>query len=153
MARRKKLPILVLGRSDRVDLPDLGLENIHAKVDTGAYTSSLHCSHAHVVDGHLEFILLDEEHPEFTGTPFRVQEFVQREVRNSFGEAELRYVIKSRIRIHGRLIRAEFSLSNRGNLRFPVLLGRKILRHRFLIDVTKKDLSYLHKEQSGQFPR
>lgn len=142
----------MLGRSDRVDLPDLGLENIHAKVDTGAYSCSLHCSHARIVDGELEFVLLDEEHPEFTGTPFRVKAFVQREVRNSFGEAELRYVITSRIRIHGRLIRAEFSLSNRGNLRFPVLLGRKILRHRFIIDVTKKDLSYLHKVNSGQSP-
>jgi hypothetical protein len=136
---------MVLGRSDRVDLPDLGLEDIHAKIDTGAYTSSLHCSHARVLDGELEFILLDEEHPEFTGTPFRVKQFEQREVRNSFGEAELRYVIKTRIRIHGRLIRAEFSLSNRGNLRFPVLLGRKILRHRFLIDVTQKDISYHRK--------
>jgi hypothetical protein len=114
-------------------------------VDTGAYTCSLHCSHARIVDDMLEFILLDEEHPEFTGMPFRVRKFDQREVRNSFGEAELRYVIKSRIRLHGRLIRAEFSLSNRGNLRFPVLLGRKILRHRFLIDVTKKDLSFLDK--------
>lgn len=145
MRKRKNTPVVVLGRSDRVDLPDLGLVDIHAKIDTGAYTSSLHCSRAEVVDGQLEFILLDEEHPEFTGMPFRVRAFEQREIRNSFGEAELRYVIKSRIRIHGRLIRAEFSLSNRGNLRFPVLLGRKILRHRFLIDVTKKDISYLNK--------
>jgi len=145
---KKDLPVIVLGRSDRVDLPDLGLQNIHAKVDTGAYTSSLHCSHAKVVDGKLEFVLLDEEHPEFTGMPFVVRKFVQREVRNSFGEAELRYVIKSRIRIHGRLIRAEFSLSNRGNLRFPVLLGRKILHHRFLIDVSKKNISYHHKLHS-----
>jgi hypothetical protein len=144
--RRKDIPLTVLGRSDRVDLPDLGLVNVHAKVDTGAYTCSLHCSQAKIEDGILEFILLDEEHPEFTGMPFRVKKFEQREVHNSFGEAELRYVIKSRIRIHGRVIRAEFSLSNRGNLRFPVLLGRKILRHRFLIDVTKKDLSFLSKE-------
>lgn len=149
MKRRKNIPLAVLGRSDRVDLPDLGLENVQAKVDTGAYTCSLHCSQAKIVDEVLEFILLDEEHPEFTGMPFRVQTFDQREVRNSFGEAELRYVIKSRIRLHGRVIRAEFSLSNRGNLRFPVLLGRKILRHRFLIDVTKKDLSFLIKESGS----
>ncbi len=149
MHNRSDFPVLILGRSDRVDLPELGLDNIHAKIDTGAYTSSLHCSSAKVVNGHLEFILLDEEHPEFTGMPLRVTTFDQREIRNSFGEAELRYVIKTRIRIHGRLIRAEFSLSNRGNLRFPVLLGRKILRHRFLIDVTKKDLSYLHKLHSS----
>ena len=95
----------------------------------------------------LEFILLDEEHPEFTGMPFRVKKFEQREIRNSFGEAELRYVIKTRVRIGGRLIRAEFSLSNRGNLRFPVLLGRKILRNRFLIDVTKKDLYFNSKQK------
>lgn len=147
MRKIKQQPIQILGRSDRVDLPELGLINIHAKVDTGAYSCSLHCSKVHIVDGKLEFILLDEEHPEFTGMPFRVSSFEQREIRNSFGEAELRYVIKTQIRIHGRLIRAEFSLSNRGNLRFPVLLGRKILRHRFLIDVTKQDLSYLYKLQ------
>ncbi len=152
MRKRKHLPVITLGRSDRVDLPDLGLENIHAKVDTGAYSCSLHCSSAREADGKLEFILLDEEHPEFTGMPFVVRKFEQREIRNSFGEAELRYVIKTRIRIHGRLIRAEFSLSNRGNLKFPVLLGRKILRHRFLIDVTKKDISYLNKLHSDGMP-
>lgn len=138
--------MLILGRNDRVDLPGLGLENIHAKIDTGAYTCSLHCSRAEVIDGVLQFILLDEEHPEFTGTPFRVKKFEQREVKNSFGEAELRYVIKTRVKILGRVIRAEFSLSNRGNLKFPVLLGRKILRNRFLIDVTKKDLSFNSKQ-------
>ena len=131
-----------LGRSDRVDLPGLGLENIHAKIDTGAYNCSLHCTSHEVVNGVLEFVLLDEEHPEFTGHKYFFKKFVQREIKNSFGEAELRYVIKTKIKIYDRLIRAEFSLSNRGNLKFPVLLGRKILRDRFLIDVTKKDLSY-----------
>jgi hypothetical protein len=135
----------ILGRSDRVDLPGLGLTDIQAKVDTGAYTCSLHCSRAEVVNGILEFVLLDEEHPEFTGMLFRFKKFVQREVRNSFGEAELRYVIKTKVKLFNRIIRAEFSLSNRGNLKFPVLLGRKILRNRFLIDITKKDLAFQHK--------
>jgi hypothetical protein len=135
----------VLGRNDRVDLPHLGLFNIHAKVDTGAYTCCLHCSKAEVVNGQLEFTLLDKEHPEFTGMKFVFKKFNQREIKNSFGEAELRYIIKTQIKIFDRKIRAEFSLSNRGNLKFPVLLGRKILRNRFLIDVTKKDLYYLSK--------
>jgi hypothetical protein len=138
----------ILGRSDRVDLTDLGITNIHAKVDTGAYTCSLHCSRAEIVDGKLEFVLFDEEHPEFTGMKFRFKKFDQREIKNSFGEAELRFVIKTKIKIYDQVIRAEFSLSNRGNLKFPVLLGRKILRHRFLIDVTKKDLSYMNKVNS-----
>jgi hypothetical protein len=137
----------ILGRFDRVDLPGLGLSNIHAKVDTGAYTCCLHCSKAEVIDGKLEFILLDEEHPEFTGMKFTFKKFDQREIKNSFGEAELRYVIKTSIRIFNHRIKAEFSLSDRGNLKFPVLLGRKILRKRFLIDVTKKDLSFQSKPQ------
>ncbi len=139
----------ILGRYDRVDLPELGLSNIHAKIDTGAYSCSLHCSKAEIVNKNLEFILLDEEHPEFTGMKFSFKKFEQREIKNSFGEAELRFVIKTKIKIFKRMINAEFSLSNRGNLRFPVLLGRKILRQRFLIDVTKKDLSFKSKKSGA----
>jgi hypothetical protein len=138
-----------LGRSDRVDFPKLGLENIHAKIDTGAYTCSLHCSSAQVVNGKLEFVLLDEEHPEFTGMKFSFKKYTKREVKNSFGEAEMRFIIKTTIKIFDRRIRAEFSLSDREKLRFPVLLGRKILRDRFLVDVTKKDLYFQSKLASS----
>jgi hypothetical protein len=136
----------VLGRSDRVDLPKLGLYNVHAKIDTGAYNCSLHCKEVKVVNNCLEIVVLDEEHPEYTGSKFVFKKFKQKQIRNSFGESELRYVIKTQIKIFERLIRAEFSLSNRGNLKFPVLLGRKILRDRFLIDVTKKDLYFMSKQ-------
>jgi hypothetical protein len=137
----------ILGRYDRVDLPDLGLKNIHAKIDTGAYTCSLHCRSAQVVEGVLEFVLLDEEHPEFTGMKFKFSEFETRNIKNSFGESERRFVIVTTITIFNENITAEFSLSNRGSLKFPVLIGRKILRDRFLIDVTKKNLSYKEKRQ------
>ncbi len=140
--------MLLLGRSDRVDLPELGLTDIQAKIDTGAYNCSLHCASAEVVNGKLEFVLLDEEHPEFTGMKFSFKKFEKREIKNSFGEAEMRFVIKTRIKIYDHVIHAEFSLSNRGNLRFPVLLGRKTLRNRFLIDVTKTDLSFQNKHKT-----
>lgn len=120
--------------------------DLNAKIDTGAYTCSLHCSKAEVVNGKLEFVLLDEEHPEFTGMKFIFKKFTQREIKNSFGIAEMRYVIKTTVRIFDRTIRAEFSLSSRDNLRFPILLGRKILRKRFIIDVTKKNLSFRARE-------
>jgi len=136
-----------LGRSDRVDLPGLGLINIHAKIDTGAYTSSLHCSRAEVKDGVLEFVLLDDEHPEFTGMVFSFKEFETRLIKNSFGVAEDRYIIKTTIKLFDEEILTEFSLSDRDALRFPILLGRKILRNRFVIDVTKKNLSYRSKKK------
>lgn len=136
-----------LGRSDRVDLPGLGLKNIHAKIDTGAYTSSLHCSRAEVKDGVLEFVLLDDEHPEFTGMVFFFKEFETRLIKNSFGVAESRYVIQTTVKIFDEEILTEFSLSDRDALRFPILLGRKILRNRFVIDVAKKNLSYRNKKK------
>ena len=137
----------ILGRYDRVDLPGLGLVDIHAKIDTGAYTSSLHCHKAEVVDGRLEFILLDEEHPEFTGMKFISTEFEERDIKNSFGDLERRFVIRTPLKIFNEEIMTEFSLSNRGLLKFPILIGRKILRDRFLIDVKKKNLSYREKRK------
>lgn len=137
----------ILGRYDRVDLPELGLTNIHAKIDTGAYTCTLHCAEASVLDGRLEFVLLDQEHPEFTGMKFVFDKFEEREIRNSFGEVERRFVISTSIRIFNEEITAEFSLTNRGSLKFPVLIGRKILRDRFLIDVKQKNLSFKAKRR------
>jgi len=138
----------ILGRYDRVDLPELGLYNIHAKIDTGAYTCSLHCHKAQVIDGKLEFILLDQEHPEFTGMKFTFENFEERDIKNSFGEVEKRFVIVTSITIFDEIITTEFSLSNRGSLKFPILIGRKILRNRFLIDVKKKNLSFREKRKN-----
>jgi hypothetical protein len=143
----------VLGRYDRVDLPVLGLSNIHAKIDTGAYTCSLHCHRSEIINGNLEFILLDEEHPEFTGMKFVFNQFEERDIKNSFGEVEKRFVIITTIRIFDEEISAEFSLSNRGSLKFPILIGRKILRDRFLIDVKKKNLSFKEKQEKRKLLR
>jgi hypothetical protein len=148
ICQERVIRMRTLGRSDRVDLPKLGLYNVPAKVDTGAYNCSIHCSDVRVVNGALEFCVLDADHPEYTGSKFTFRKFRQKQIRNSFGESELRYVIRTQIKIFERLIRAEFSLSNRGNLKFPVLLGRKILRDRFVIDVTQKDLYFNSKKES-----
>jgi len=143
----------ILGRYDRVDLPDLGLFDIHAKVDTGAYSCSLHCQSAVVANGKLQIVLLDEEHPEFTGMRFEFDQFARKAIKNSFGEVESRYVVTTTIRIHGQDILAEFSLSNRGSLKFPILIGRKILRNRFLIDVTRKNVSFREKRKRSRQSR
>jgi hypothetical protein len=123
------------------------LINIHAKIDTGAYTCSLHCHKAEVVGGKLEFILLDEEHPEFTGMKFITSDYQIKNIKNSFGEVERRFVIVTTLKIFNEEITTEFSLSNRGSLKFPILIGRKILRNRFIIDVKKKNLSFREKQK------
>lgn len=140
----------ILGRADRVDLPGLGLKNIKAKIDTGAYSCSLHCQRAQLVDGQLEFVLLDEEHPEFTGMKFVFDQFEEKNFRNSSGKLERRFVIKTPLTIHGEELLAKFSLSARDSMRYPILIGRRILRGRFLIDVTKRNLSYREKKMSAK---
>ncbi len=137
----------IVGRYDRVDLPQLGLFDVHAKVDTGAYRSSIHCHQVQIVDGVLEFVLLDEEHSEFTGKKLKFSEFYLRDIKNSFGETERRFVISTTLKLFNEEIAAEFSLCNRGSLKFPILIGRKILRNRFTIDVKKKNLSYKQKRK------
>lgn len=137
----------IIGRTDLVDFPDLGLFNVQAKVDTGAFTSALHCKDVKLVRSglrkRLSFWLIDK-----TGEPtqqFYSDQFSQRMIRNSFGIAELRYVIKTKIVLFERTIRAEFTLADREQLKNPVLLGRKLLRNRFIVDVAQKNLSYQQK--------
>ncbi|SOD95482.1 ATP-dependent zinc protease family protein [Spirosoma fluviale] len=144
MNPRTPKPKQIIGMTDLVDFPDLGLYDIQAKVDTGAFTSALHCKDIRLVKSggkrKLSFWLIDK-----TGLParkFRSDQFSQRMIRNSFGVAELRYVIQTRIVLFGRTIRAEFTLADREQLKNPVLLGRKLLRNRFIVDVSQKNLSY-----------
>ena len=141
---KARKPKQLIGMTDLVDFPDLGLFDIQAKVDTGAFTSALHCKDVRLVKSRLttklSFWLIDK-----TGLParkFRSDHFSQRMIRNSFGVAELRYVITTRIVLFGRTIRAEFTLADREQLKNPVLLGRKLLRNRFIVDVAEKNLSY-----------
>ncbi len=130
--------------TDKVDFPDLELVHAQAKIDTGAYTSALHCKDIRLMETEhgtmLSFCVIEPG-----GTLTRriySDTFTQRTIRNSFGVAEKRYVIKTRIVLFGRKIRAEFTLADRERMRYPVLLGRKLLRNRFIVDVSQKDLSY-----------
>jgi hypothetical protein len=48
----------------------------------------------------------------------------------------LRYKTKLSIRVKGRLIKATFTLSDRSQKTYPVLLGRRLLKDKFIIDVS-----------------
>lgn len=135
-----------LGRKDIADFPELGLADIPVKVDTGAYTSSIHCHHIQVSvrDGvrGVSFRLLDPSHPEYQDREFFFTAFREKRVRSSNGTAEKRFLIRTVIQLYGRDYPIELSLTERGEMRFPVLLGRKLLMGRFLVDPAKFDLSY-----------
>lgn len=136
--------MLLIGRKEKVSFPDLGIYDIEAKIDTGAYTSALHCHDLSVINVNgkkvLQFKILDPSHPEYIPQAHSFLEYEQKEIKNSFGDSEMRYIVKTRIRIGKRLIKTSMSLSDRAAMRFPVLIGRKLLKNRFVVDVAEEYL-------------
>ena len=124
-----------IGRRELIDFPELGLYQIIAKVDTGAYTTALHCHDIREEQGLLHFKLLDPTHPDYTEKEQVFSDYTRKEIKNSFGETESRYIIKTKIRIGRRRILSVISLTDRGTMRYPVLIGRKLLKNRFVVDV------------------
>lgn len=147
--KKKETTKLIIGQQDKVDLPSFGFEDVPCKTDTGARTNSIHCHRVKLVERRgkeiLSFMLLDPSHSDFNRKEFRTTEFKERKIKNSFGESEYRYVINTTVRLFGKNYETEFTLSDRENMRFPILLGGRFLRRRFLVDVSKKDLSYKEK--------
>ena len=126
---------LTIGRREVVDFPELGLFGITAKIDTGAYTTALHCHDIREENGILYFKLLDPSHPEYTEKEHHFTAYFQKEIKNSFGEIEKRYIIKTTVRIGNKRIKSVISLTDRGTMRYPVLIGRKLLKNKFVVDV------------------
>lgn len=137
-----------IGRTDKIDLPDMGIENIHAKIDTGAYTSSIHCHKIKNLDGILSFYITLEHEDGTFSREYQTKEFSRKKIRSSNGQSQTRYVIKSKIMLFGKSYVTEFSLTDRSKMKTPVLIGRKLLNDRFLVDVSKKNLSFEVKSDS-----
>jgi hypothetical protein len=128
-------PILTIGRAERVSFPRLGLLNIPARVDTGAKTSSVWASNIRVKNGLVEFYLFDESSKHYSGQKIVLKSFEQRVIASSNGALDKRYVVKLLVELYGRKIRASFTLANRASQTYPVLVGRNILRGKFIVDV------------------
>lgn len=132
----KKTRLKLIGRREYINFPKLNILHVEAKIDTGAYTSSLHCENIEVNYENSKPILYFTIEQEGIKT-FRFEEYSQKKIKNSFGEMEERYVIKTLIHIGRKKINSTISLSNRDNMRYPVLIGRRLLKAKFLIDVNQ----------------
>lgn len=132
--KNKLLP--VVGWRELVHLPELGLTAIPAKIDTGARTSSLHATVLQEFrrDGE-NFVRFAVDFPQQKVR--QICEAVHVDIRgitSSNGETQERYVIKTPMRLGDTEFRAEISLANRSDMRFPMLIGRSSLRRRFVVD-------------------
>lgn len=132
------------GWREWVALPEIGVDWIKAKIDTGARTSSLHAFDV------VEFSRDGEDWVRFAVHPWqetredavvhecRVHD--RRAVRSSSGHAEERVVVILRIRLAGREITGEVTLTNRDEMGFRMLIGREALKRGYLVDPAKSFL-------------
>lgn len=129
-----------IGRYEKVDLPDLELFKLDAKVDTGADNNAIHCHHIEVSDDKksVTFKLLDPSHLDYNEKQFTLPVHRMRWVKSSNGERERRVYIKTNMTVMDETYEVEISLTDRSTMTFPMLLGRKFLHNRFLVDVSKQ---------------
>ena len=142
-ARTRKQPRRMIGRRSIAKLPELGIDRVVAKIDTGAYSSTLHAENIrveHDADGDrvLSFEIAPSDQlqtqsmqPITTST----KDFFVQKVRSSNGQVQERYSIKTKMNLEGRIFPAIVTLSDRSEMGFPLLIGRRLLRSRFLVNV------------------
>jgi hypothetical protein len=136
----------VVGWREWVSLPELGIPAMKAKIDTGAKTCALHAFSLE------KFDVDGSDYVRFSVHPVRRKKSLvlvceapikgSRLVRDSGGHTEERYVIETTINLDGLDIKTEFTLTNRDDMLFPMLLGRRAMQQsNLLVDVNQ---SYLH---------
>lgn len=134
----------ILGWREWVSLPELGIDRIKAKVDTGARTSALHAFDVELVEVDGQKIVKFNLHPKQrdleTVVECQAPLLDEREVRDSGGHSEMRYVIETQVAIGNSVHTAEVTLTNRDSMGFRMLIGRKLMEGVYLVDPEK---SYL----------
>lgn len=125
----------IIGRVEQISFPELEGGAVSARIDTGAQTSAIWVSRAEVVGDRLEVIFYGKGHPNYTGEVHYFDEFSHGMVASSNGQAEARYKIRLLLKIGGKKIRARLTLADRSTQVYPVLIGRNVLRGKFIVDV------------------
>lgn len=135
-----------IGRIDKIDFPEFELINIEAKVDTGAYTSAIH---AHKIEetsingeNFINFTLLDPEHILYNEKMFRTKNYYKKIIKSSNGTSEERFAIKTTVTLFNKTYQIELTLSERSDMKYPILLGRKFLTKKFIVDTSQKNNSH-----------
>ena len=135
---------LTIGWREWVGLPDLKVDAIKAKIDTGARTSALHAFRIEpfwrdgVVWVRFELNPIQRSHAMKVACEARAID--ERTVRNSGGGIEQRYIIATMLRLGEAIWPIELALTNRDQMGFRMLLGRTALKGRILIEPNRSFL-------------
>lgn len=142
--------IRVIGWREWAALPEIGIQQIKCKVDTGARTSTLH---AFLVERFTEH---GRARVHFAIHPLQRRADIERRctadladermVSDSGGHREKRCIIFTPVLIGDQQWPIEITLTSRDTMRFRMLLGRTAIRRRFLVDPSA---SYLARKPKG----
>jgi len=127
-----------IGKIEYISLPSEKLANVSAKIDTGADISAIWATQIERKNNRIYYVLFDKKSPYYTGKKLSTSDFSISSIKSSFGQTELRYKVRIPIILGGKRIRATFTLANRSNNEYPVLIGRRTLHGKFLVDVSIK---------------
>jgi hypothetical protein len=137
----KRTNKIAVGWREWVSLPQLGISDIKAKLDTGARSSALHAFGITIYRKRGVNTVRFGVHPlqrSTGGTVFAEAALCDRRlVRSSSGHTKFRPVILTELVLMGLTQEIELTLVNRGDMGFRMLLGRQALRGLFLVDANK----------------
>ncbi|MFC1620371.1 ATP-dependent zinc protease [Candidatus Neomarinimicrobiota bacterium] len=140
---KKELP--VIGWREWAGLPDLGLEEIKVKIDTGARSSALHAFEIHEFERDGKLMVSFVLHPYQRDNRITIHAEAElagyRRVRNPGGRIESRPCIRTRIKLLGKEWIIDLTLTNRDMMGFRMLLGRQAVRGRFLVHAGRSYLA------------
>ena len=132
----------IIGKREIVSILDLELFDLDAKIDTGADSNSLHCDDIYIDDENfVHFTLLDKVHPAYHTKKIKMPLYKIKRVKSSNGTVQIRASIKVDIQFFNKKYTTVISLTNRADMKYPMLIGRKFLANRFLVDVSQEYLT------------
>ncbi|MFW5752863.1 MAG: ATP-dependent zinc protease [Planctomycetota bacterium] len=128
---------VLVGWSERVGLPEWGIASLRAKIDTGARSSALHVEDLRFSAPHMaDFVIVAGREHRRIGVHCAVARWAR--VTSSNGHYQRRPFVRTVLRL-GPLVRTvEISLVDRGDLRFPMLIGRTALAGAYIVDPNRR---------------
>ena len=118
----------IIGRKEIISIIDLELFDLDAKVDTGADSNALHCDDIRIDEQNMvHFKLLDKVHPSYHGKKMVMPLHELRRIKSSNGQVQERASIKVKVKFFGKEYKTVISLTNRSDMKFPMLIGRKFI--------------------------
>lgn len=139
----KELTATLFGWMEYIGLPELGLDQVKAKLDTGARTSAIHAENIELFDHDgVEWVrfqtLPDWDNPKVGFRTVEAPVVHIREIKNTSGIPEERLVVKTLARFGNRTWKIDVSLADRTNMTFPMIIGRAALKNHAIAVHTRK---------------